>query len=298
MQAWETGKPTQVAILATAFLTMMLGGCAPLRPKAITAQRYYLAEQLCDGSPSIQRGKPRKIIDATGWVVGIPDKILLWNRRVDNHNIGSRTESVMAEYLAVNGLETTRVRLNQYAPGEDWRRLVKNKRVAAPWRYTFGTAFTLYETILPGRIFGGDHYNPFTDTIHLYSDVPAIAMHEGAHAKDFARRKYKGTYAAVYCLPGVPLWHESIASEDSLAFSQMYLDGDEQKETYNVLYPAYGTYIGSAMSSVVPRYASPVFYGSVITGHVWGRTHAALSVRVQTLDGRTGRSASRSRYFR
>lgn len=271
MQSWQTEKCSQTAVLVAACLWIMSSGCAPLRPKAITADRYYLSEQLIDEQPQIQRGKPRKVIDTTGWVLGIPNKILLWNRRIDNHNIGLRTESVMAEYLAVNGLETTRVRLNQYNPSEDWRRLVKNKRVGAAWRYTLGTAFTLYETVLPGRVFGGDHYNPFTDTIHLYSDVPAIALHEASHAKDFARREYKGTYAAVYCLPGIPLWHESIASADSLAYSQMYLVNEEQKEAYNVLYPAYGTYVGSAMGPIVPKYASPVYYGSVVTGHVWGR---------------------------
>jgi hypothetical protein len=233
-----------------------------------------LSDELRDGQPQLQQGTPRKIIDATGWVFGIPDKLLLWNRRVDNHHIGPRTESVIGEYLAVNGLDTTRVRLNQYAPGDDWRRLVRNKRVGPLWRYTFGTVATLYETIIPGRIFGGDHYNPFTDTIHLYSDVPAIALHEAAHAKDFARRKYKGSYAAVYCIPGVPLYHESLATGDALAYSQIYTTVDEQKEAYNVLYPAYGTYVGSAMGTAAPEYANPLYYGSVVAGHVWGRVRS------------------------
>ncbi len=161
--------------LAAGFST---GCCAPLTPRSIPTDRLLLSEQLRDGSPQVQRGEKRKVIDAVGWVVGIPSKILLWNRRMDNHNISQRTEEVVTEYLAVNALDTTRVRINQYAPGDDWRRLVKNKRVAAPWRYTFGAVATLYETVLPGRLIGGDHYNPYTDTIHLYSDVPAIALHE------------------------------------------------------------------------------------------------------------------------
>ncbi len=222
-------------------------GCAPLRPRPIDGSRLILSEQLRDGSPQIQRGQPRKIIDAAGWVIGIPGKILLWNRRIDNHNISPRTEEAISNYLVCNSLDTTRVRINQYAPGDDWRRLVKNKRVAAPWRYTFGAVFTAYETVVPGRIFGGDHYNPFTDTIHLYSDVPAIGIHEAAHAKDFARRKYKGTYAAAYCLPLVPLYHESLASGDALDWMELNHPPAEQREAYNVLYPAYGTYVGSAL---------------------------------------------------
>ena len=252
--------------------TLFLCGCTPLKPRAITAKEYLLSAELRDGSPQIQRGRRRKVIDAAGWVIGIPDKILLWNRRVDNHNIGPRTEQVIGEYLAMNTLDTTRVRINQYAPRDDWRRLVRNKRVAAPWRYTFGAVATLYETVLPGRLLGGDHYNPYTDTIHLYSDVPAIALHEAAHAKDFARRKYKGTYAAVYAIPGVPLFHESIASRDALAYAELYGSAVERKEATNVLYPAYGTYVGSALGTAMPRYANPLYYGSVVGGHVWGRT--------------------------
>ncbi len=233
--------------------------------------QLLLSEQLIDGKPQPQRGAPRKVIDAVGWVVGIPSKILLWNRRIDNHRIGDRTAGLVEQYLVDNGLETTRVRLNQYAPGDDWRRLVRNKRVGAPWRYTFGTIATLGETVFPGRIFGGDHYNAYTDTIHLYSDVPAIALHEAGHAKDFARRKWKGTYAAVYGLPIVPLYHERIATRDALAYADYAATPDERREAINVLYPAYGTYVGSSFGTLIPSAVSPLYYGSVIAGHVTGR---------------------------
>jgi hypothetical protein len=264
-------------LLLLALLVITASGCLPLRPKAITADRYYLSEQLHDGQPQIQRGKPRKILDAAGWVIGIPGKILLWNRRVDNHRISPETEAALAEYMAVNGLETTRVRLNQYAPMDDWRRLVRNKRVGAGWRYTFGALSTLGETLLPGRLLGGDHYNPFTDTIHLYSDIPAIAYHEGGHAKDFARRKWKGTYAVVYGIPGVSLYHESLATADTLAYVNSMRPPAEQREALNVLYPAYGTYVGSSLGYALPGYSTPLYYGSIVAGHAWGRT---LSSRI------------------
>lgn len=270
-------RPRGLLAVAGLLIALSLCGCIPLKPRAITANEFLLSAELRDGSPQIQRGQRRKIIDATGWVIGIPNKIMLWNRRVDNHNIGPRTEQVISEYLAMNGLDTTRVRINQYAPRDDWRRLVRNKRVAAPWRYTFGAFATLYDTVLPGRLIGGDHYNPYTDTIHLYSDVPAIALHEAAHAKDFARRKYKGTYAAIYGIPGVPLFHESIATGDALAYAELYGSAAERREATNVLYPAYGTYVGSALGTAAPRYANPLYYGSVVGGHVWGRT---LSSRI------------------
>ncbi len=53
------------------------------------------------------------------------------------------------------------------------------------------------------------------------------------------------------------LYHESIASGDALAYSQMYSSPEEHREAYNVLYPAYGTYVGSALGTGIPKYASP-----------------------------------------
>lgn len=249
-------------------------GCSTLRPKAIEAERIYAAPELADSGAQIQRGEPRKVIDGLGWVLGVPSKILLWDRRVDNHHVGPETELAIANYLDANGLDTVRVRLNQYRPGEDWGRLVDNKAVGAPWRYTLGALSVLGETVIPGRLFGGDHYNPFTNTVHIYSDIPAIALHEGAHAKDFARRKYKGSYAFAYLLPVVPLYHEAIASRDATAYLAMFGSPEEQAESRRILYPAYGTYVGSAAGTFVPKYANPLYYGSVIAGHAWGRYEA------------------------
>jgi hypothetical protein len=227
---------------------------------------------LYDNEPKIQRGEPRKVIDAVGWVVGI-------------HNVGPETEAAIAEYLQVNDLDTVRVRLNQYRPGEDWRRLVRNKSVGAGWRYTFGAISVLGETVIPGRLFGGDHFNPYTNTIHIYSDVPAIAMHEGGHAKDFARRKWKGTYAAVYTLPIVPLYHESIASRDVVAYLEAIGSTEQRANASRILYPAYGTYLGSAVGGLIPNYASPIYYVGVVGGHVAGRIEARHIELSATLPG-------------
>ena len=87
-----------------------------------------------DTSPSdvqIVRGQPYPLLDGAGRVLGIPDQLLLWNRRVNNHDISPRTEELAACYLAENNLPGVLVRVNQYAPLDEWRRLVKNKRVGA-----------------------------------------------------------------------------------------------------------------------------------------------------------------------
>lgn len=176
--------------------------------------------------------------------------------------------------MAENGLYDVKVRLNQYRPMDDWRRLVRNKSVAWPWRYTFGAIATAGETVFPGRLFGSDHYNPYTATIHLYSDVPAIALHEAAHAKDFSNREYPGTYAALYTLPIVPLWHERTATNDVLAYVEQRGELEPQQEAMRVLYPAYGTYAGSAAGIAAGPLSTPLYVAGVLIGHAAGRYEA------------------------
>lgn len=263
------------AVIALA-VVVATAGCAslPYRPGSETSYRWS-SELLAHSDPQIVRGQPRPVLDTAGWVFGIPSKIVLWNSRIDNHKISPQTEAALAEYLAVNELWTVRARLNQYAPGDDWRRLVANKSVGWGWKYSLGTLSWVGETIFPGRLFGGDHYNPFTNTVHIYSDVPAVAIHEGGHAKDFAQKRYKGTYAAVYMLPLVPLWHEAKASQDALGYIRAYGSLEEQKEAYHVLYPAYGTYVGNAASSLLPWNGTLLYLGGVIPGHIAGRVRAS-----------------------
>lgn len=258
-------------------------GCNPLRPRPISHQGFRVAPELqALGDAPIQRGQERPVIDSIGWVVGIPGRLLLWDPRIDNHHISRATEAEVAEYCRANGLDHVVVRLNQYAPLQDWRRLRANKTVGWGYRYTLGTLSVLGEAILPGRIFGGDHYNPFTATAHVYSDVPSIALHEAAHAKDFSRRRYPGTYALAYLIPGVALWHEREATADVFAYVEHRADPQLREEAYRILYPAYGTYVGGTLGYVLPRYADPLYVGSVVTGHFAGH-RAAIEIERETL---------------
>lgn len=257
------------------FLCFLASGCVSAPYHYGSRDRYYTSQQLANvTSIQIERGKPRPLIDGIGWVFGIPDKILLWNRRIENHHISTETEQAVSDYLAKNELTTVKVRLNQYAPGDDWRRLVANKSVGWGWRYTLGTASWLGETIFPGRIVGNDHYNPFTNTLHIYSDVPAVAIHEGGHAKDFARRYYKGTYAACYLLPVTPLWYEAVATNDALSYLRAEGTLEDEQAADKILYPAYGTYLGNSLSTAAPGLGTPLYLAGVVSGHIVGRLQA------------------------
>jgi hypothetical protein len=262
---------------------LLLTGCAQhalSRYSYGDAESYFTSQRLeAITNEQIEWGQPRPILDGVGWVFGIPSKIILWDRRIDNHRISAETEAAISEYLAANDLTSVKVRLNQYAPRDEWRRLVANDAVAPGWRYTFGTLSWLGDAIFPGRLFGGDHYNPYTNTVNIFSDVPAIGLHESGHAKDWARRKYKGTYAAAYMFPVAPLWHEAVATRDALAYIEATGSPDDQQEAARILYPAYGTYVGGAVGNFVPGAGLLPYASAVVGGHVSGRIRGRLAAQ-------------------
>jgi hypothetical protein len=262
--AWSMAAPACVADI--------------FKPREIDVARRNVADELVDATRGnqIERGTKRPVVDGLGWVFGIPSKIILWDRRVDNHTVSPRTEEAIRRYLADNELEHVKVRINQYAPLDDWRRLRKNKTVGWGYRYTIGALSVAGEAIFPGRLFGGDRYNPYSATVHLYSDVPAIALHEGGHAKDFTRRDWPGTYGFVTALPFVNLWGEAIASGDAIAYAEKQADPQLAQESYRILFPAYGTYIGGSVQNLVAApVAMPIFASTVVAGHVFGRIKAS-----------------------
>jgi len=253
---WNQTRWLPVAICVSSLI-----GCASFGNKDVS--------QACV-RPQIERGERRPVIDGIGWVVGIPNKIILWDRRVENHNVSEQTEAVMAQYVNDLGLADTKVRLNQYAPIDEWRRLTQNKEVAWGWRYTMGVWFWVDEAVFPGRIFGGDHYNPYTNTISIYSDAPSIAVKEGSRARDIRSRRMPGTYATVNTLPLISMWHETIAT--GYAFDYLHTELPEaEQEGYHLLYPAYGAHLGSDLASFTPV---PNLVGAAIgaiPGHLAGR---------------------------
>ena len=66
-------------------------------------------------------------------------------------------------------------------------------------------------TVFPGRIFGGDRYNPYTNSLYLNSDVTALVLREAAYGKDIHSQKMPGTFAAIQDLPVIGLWSDTRA---------------------------------------------------------------------------------------
>ncbi len=266
------------ALPALAVLLLAATGCAASGPyvygEGLEGPRTL---RLREGEPQIERGAPHALVDGLGhYVLSLPSKLLLFDWKVDNHDVSFETEEAIREYLTDNGLANVKVRINQYAPGDEWRRTFANRDVAGIWRYTLGPLTAAFYTLLPQRLFGGDNFNPFSNTVNLYSDRRAIALHEGGHAKDFASKPpfWKGVYAAVRVLPLVPLWQEAAATSDAIAYERAHGGSEEEKQAYRTLYPAYGTYVGGEAVRFLGTTSAGIFYavqfGPVLPGHLIG----------------------------
>lgn len=277
--------PAALPRILVPLLLLALSGCAavPYRYGTELENRPIWRDQ-----PQIEVGRPNAFVDTVGTLVSIPSKIILFSTKVDNHRISPETIVALKEYLSANDLGNVKIRANQYAPGGEWIRLFRNRSVGMGWRVTLGVLSNVFYTILPGRIFGGDNYNPFTHTVSLYSDHPAIALHEAGHAKDFAERKYKGTYAFFRLFPLVPLYQEGKATGDAVGYLRDRQETASEKNAYKILYPAYGTYIGGEVLNWVPAGQETTYLlllGAAIPGHIVGRIKAATIEEPASLSG-------------
>ena len=52
--------------------------------------------------------------------------------RVGNHDVSPETEKQLHDYLAKNGLEKVKVRINEYDPHGEWQRMVENESIYGP----------------------------------------------------------------------------------------------------------------------------------------------------------------------
>jgi len=127
-------------------------GCATSPYRYGTVYRSEREYVLPPGEPQFERGRPNTVLDASDWYTpfSLLGKLLIWNWKIDRHYISPDTEVALTEYLHANALTNVKVRLNQYNPGDEWRRLVRNRAVGAGWRYTLGVFSIAFYTILPG----------------------------------------------------------------------------------------------------------------------------------------------------
>ena len=221
---------------------------------------------LNQGHTDIEYGKANVVVDSVGWVVGIPRKIMIWDRRIDNHQVSSKTTSTVSTYLSDRRLHDVKLRVNQYDPVGEWKRLIQNKRMSPGWKYTAGVLRTAEYTILPGRIFGRDEYNPFTNTVSIYSDAPVMGLAPSAYAFDVHRRDSPGTYATFQSLPLIAMYHETIATKDVIDYT-LAKGNFHSAEVRHILYARYGTEAGGEVGRFIPGSGTVFEVAGAIGGH-------------------------------
>ena len=224
---------------------MLVGGLS-FAESDVVIREIYIKDNLW---PKIERGHPNCVIDSVGNIASIPQKVILLNPNIDSHIISQNTEQYLKDFIHDNPdtMKDVKVRINQCSPIQELDRLVKNKHVSLIWRIFPGIPVTIWSS-LTGRILGGDNYNPYTNTISIYSNDPAVALHEASHAKDFMSRA-KGLEADAYAVgrifSPVALYQEFTASDEVIYYLKKKGDSKAEMNSYATLYPAFGTYGGA-----------------------------------------------------
>ena len=224
------------------------------------------------GQVQVQRGQPRPVIDMAGRVLALPNRIALGDPRVDNHRVSPQTEMEITNYLEQNGLNNVLLRSNQYAPLSEYKRMVTNKKIRPIWKATFGNYNLLKYTLLPGRLLGGDWYNPYSDSLHVYSDAPVVAISRAAYAQDIASRVNPGAYAAIKDVPIAGLGHETTATKLTLRHYENQ-SPEQYQAARDLLYPSLGASYGSQFASFVP--------GGEVVGRLVGGGIGRLTNKIQ-----------------
>lgn len=239
----------------------------------VVAAQYEIPE----AGPQFERGQPNVVLDGLNhYVLSLPAKLMLWDWQVLDHELPPESEQLMRRYLETNRMRGVKVRHNQYAPLAEFGRLVANKEVGAGYRYTLGLVSWLRYTFLPDRLLaglpiigGGDHFNPFSNTVNVFSSDPGVLLHETGHAKDYLNARWKGTQMGLLRLvPFVDLWQEAVATDDAIGFLKCEREVEAEIDAYKVLFPAYATYISGYIGAEAQL---PLLLG----GHVAGRLQAS-----------------------
>jgi hypothetical protein len=267
--------PRAVCGLCCAAALILAGGCAnsPYR-----YGRFHPGdpEGLSQEPVVVEYGKPHKTLDRLAWLTGIPDRLFTLNSKASSHQVSPETIDKLTTYLEENDLTDVLVSVNDYDPKGQWRRLRENDRVAPLWRYSAGTMSWLGYVLIPNRVVGGDYYDPFTNTLNVTSDVPALLLAQAAYAKDIHSRSLPGTYAAVSELPGLSFVRSSRATSDVVGYARLRNNWEDEKEAYQVLYPHVGSQMFGPAAHFVPVAGPFLSAGGALAGHATGRAMTAI----------------------
>ena len=176
-------------------------------------------------------------------------------------NAGNPTGSAIypaVDYLAKSGITDTLIRVNQYAPVDEFRRLRENQRIAGPVKYTLGTISVLKETLLPSPLLGRDSFNPYTNTINISSNSAAKAVDSAAQANLIYSRPFPTISLLSERIPAGELPFVGQSQTEALNYFAMYGDSNQVRTAKQTLIPEVTSDLGGEVGELVPG-SGPLF---------------------------------------
>ncbi len=164
------------------------------------------------------------------------------------------------DYLDDNGLKGVYVDVREYNPREQWNRLQNNRNISPFWKYTGGSLYHVGYCVLPGRAFGVDSYNGFTNTLSINSTSPANSLLRAGYVKKLYDQRYPGTYIAANWLPILPLVRDASIANDVLTYARLKQQWPVEKDLLPQVYAQLGGDTVSQATSLIPGFAYMPFY--------------------------------------
>ncbi len=128
------GLPGSIIVSLFKFCAVVLFaltcGCATVPYHPTSAADYPGVYPRAKDKPDVAAGRPNRFLDASDWFWpgSLLSKLLLWNGKVDSHQISDETVETLIQFCREHELGDTKIRVNAYAVGEEWRRHRAHRR--------------------------------------------------------------------------------------------------------------------------------------------------------------------------
>ncbi len=245
----------------------MTVGCSVLKPRPVSEQVYNFND--LDRMVDVEYGSEEGLIaqaarikntlgDRLPHIPGLP--------RSTDPVVQQRAVATSVDYLAKNGLHDAKVRVNQYAPVSELKRLKNANTVAAPLRYTLGVASVTKYALLPGPLLKRDSYNPYTHTLNLNSGVAAAGVEQAAHAKDLRNRRVPNLYLLAKRAPGGELPGIAYTHKEVVNYFAMYGSPQDCHQAQAVMLPRLASQVAGEIGDFIPGTRVPLKLAGRILG--------------------------------
>ena len=204
------------------------------------------------GTNTIEYGFDDTLSRGISYIGNLPNKLWFLSNEMGNYP-RQKTQEYITNYVNESGLENTTVRVGHSAIFEDLKRLKESEDVKkmSPFSKFMYLAYAGTVTVIGGvacKLTRSDNYNPFTKTAVIYSNSPAIAIHELAHAKDYQSKKHPVAYHLSRFLYPFLFYQEGKASINAHNYIK---SEDKEEKTGRYLIPSFLSYVANFLFGVI-----------------------------------------------